>query len=125
MSEEPPDTAEHASAAPAQPQAPPVPDHFQFPIQLLEEWVGVPTSERINASLTRQDIDHLLFGMLRSADAQTALEATLVHWSNGRTDEANKALMEFRRLNVESQNHVRQFFTALMVSALQGRRHGG
>ena len=86
------------------------PELFQFPIQLLEQWVAIPASDRIAAPLTRQDIDHLIFGLLRSAEAQTKLENMVVAWSNNNTSTANQALLEFRRLNADSQNNFRQFF---------------
>ena len=104
---------------------PPLPERFDFPVQLLEEWATVPAQERIKAELTKRDIDQSLFGMLRSLEAQVALDGALVHWSNGQIEEANKALSEFRRLNVEAQNHVRQFYVALMISILQARRNAG
>jgi hypothetical protein len=86
--------------------------------------MAIPAEERLQTDLTRQDLDNLIFGLLKSADAQLKLEQTVVEWSNGRLDPANAALGEFRRLNVESQNYLRQFFTALMVSAIRGRSHG-
>jgi hypothetical protein len=112
MSETPPQT----------PVLPPLPERVSFPVQLLEQWVTIPENERIEAPLTKQDIDNLLFGLLRGTESLTSLEQTLVHWSNGNLDTANKSLSETRRLNIESQNHFRKFFTGLMISAL--RAHG-
>jgi hypothetical protein len=95
-----------------------------FPYQLLDQWLAVPDHEVIAAKLTKQDINHLLFALLRGNEAQVALQRTLVSWSTGKTDEANAHLVEFQRLNVDSQNNVRQFFTGLMISFLATRPHG-
>jgi hypothetical protein len=87
---------------------------------LIERWLKIPGAERVSLDLTRQDIDHLVLGLLRISEAQSKIEAVLVEWSNGRIDQANAALHEFRRLNIESQNNIRQLVTALMASALRG-----
>lgn len=109
------------SDEPVQPPMPPLPAIVEFNQQLLEQWVAIPAGDRIVAELTRQDVDHLLFGLLRSNDATTALERTLVHWSNGELPEANRDLAESRRLTIESQNYIRQFFSGLMISTLRAR----
>jgi hypothetical protein len=106
---------------PNRPPAKP-PELFTIPTQLLEEWVDVPTHDHINITLTRQDLDHLFFGLTRLAEAQGKLDAVMVLWSNNDVDNSNIALGEFRRLNVESQNHIRQFITAMMFSALRERK---
>jgi len=103
------------------PTLPQPPDHYQIPIQLLEQWIALSPSERLNIIFTKQDIDQFYFAFQRLAEAQSQLEASLVSWSNGRLEEANRALAEFRRLNVESQNNFKQFFTGLMVAAFKGR----
>jgi hypothetical protein len=83
---------------------------------VLLKWIGVPEDTIINASLRRRDVDNLMLGMLRLAEAQGALEATLVLWSNGNRDEANQTLNNFRRLNVEAQNRLRLFLTSIINS---------
>jgi hypothetical protein len=100
------------------------PEQFQIPVQLLEQWVLIPPAERLCADLTRQDLDHLIFGLLRSAEAQQKLEQTVVSWSHNQLEAANANLAEFRRLNIDSLNNLRQFITGLMVSAIRGRSHG-
>jgi hypothetical protein len=103
------------------PHLPPPPDHFQLPVQLLEQWLSLPAGQRFSLVLTKQDIDHFVFAFLRLADAQSKLESSLVFWSNGQLADANAALAEFRRLNVEAQNNIRQFLTGIMVAAFKGR----
>jgi hypothetical protein len=115
---QPPSLPEPSATAPAVP-----PELFQIPVQLLEEWVGVPAHEHLAVSLTRQDIDNFIFALLRNADALSAFDRTLVSWSNGDINGANREIGVFRRHHVDSQNYIRQFATALMVSALQGRKN--
>jgi hypothetical protein len=107
--------------APPPPPAPSLtpPEHFQFPTQLLEQWVDLSASEKLNVTLTRQDVDNLIFGLLRSGDAQEALSQALVAWSNGQVENANHQLNQFRKHNVDSLNYYRQFATGIMVSALR------
>jgi hypothetical protein len=106
---------------PPAPTLPPLPEHFQFPAQLLEQWVDLPPGERLNLTLTRQDMDNLLFGLLKGSDAQVTLSQALVAWSNGQLAAANESLTTFRRLNIDSVNYFRQFATGVMVSALRNR----
>jgi hypothetical protein len=89
---------------------------------LLEQWGEILPTDRLSFPLTRQDIDHLLTGLLRMTDAQVMLDRTLVEWSNGRVDEANRVIFEFRRLNIEAQNNLRQFIASVMASALRERK---
>lgn len=100
---------------------PPPPERFLIPTQLLEQWISIPPQQLINAPLTKQDIDHLFFGLLRNNEAQLVMDRTIVAWSNGKTDEANTHLVEYRRLLAESDNHIRQFMMGLMVSATIGK----
>jgi hypothetical protein len=103
------------------PNLPPPPDYYQIPIQLLEQWMALPAGQRFRLLLTKQDLDHFVFAFFRLAEAQSKLESSLVAWSNGKLDEANAALAEFRRLNIESQNNFRQMLTGIIVAGLQGR----
>jgi hypothetical protein len=97
------------------------PETFTFPTQLLEQWMAIPSNERLTVDLTRQDFDHLLFGLLRSADATAKLQFVLVDWSHGKVQQANEKLIEFQRLHVDGVNNIRQFFTAVMISAIARR----
>lgn len=98
-----------------------MPAAIEFNIQLLEQWVAIPQGHRIAAPLTRQDLDFLLFGLLRICEGQQAIDQVITLWSNGNAEEANKKLLEMRRLNTEAQNNIRQFFTGLIASALRER----
>ncbi|SNS38283.1 hypothetical protein SAMN05216374_1070 [Tardiphaga sp. OK246] len=99
------------------------PELFTIPAALIEQWGDIPTDARLNFPLTRQEIDHLLLGLLRSLEAQASLESIVVDWSNGRVDAANDTLTEFRRQNADAQNNVRQLAAAIMASAIRERGH--
>lgn len=102
---------------------PPIlPEPFTIPQALLEQWGEIPQTEYLNFPLTRQEIDHLLTGLLHTTDAQIMLDRTLVEWSNGRLDEANRIINEFRRLNIFAQNNIRQFIASVMASVTRGRK---
>lgn len=106
------------------PTLPTPPDLFTIPSALIEQWGAIPSDNKLNFPLTRQDIDHLLLGLLRSLEAQGSLERVVIDWSNGRVEEANKTLGEFRRLNIDAQNNIRQLVAAIMASALRERTNG-
>ena len=78
-----PKLEEVAAGGPA-PEPPPPPPIYQIPEELLLKWIGVPEDAVIASPLRRRDVDNLIIGMLRLADAQAALDATLVLWSNGK-----------------------------------------
>ncbi|MBI5128143.1 MAG: hypothetical protein HZA66_01755 [Rhodopseudomonas palustris] len=99
------------------------PEIFSIPSALVEQWGEIPQNERLQFPLTRQDVDHLLLGLLRSLEAQATLERIVVDWSNGRLEQANLSLAEFRRQNVDAQNNIRQLVSAVMASALRERKN--
>ncbi|MFT4275986.1 MAG: hypothetical protein QM576_06470 [Rhodopseudomonas sp.] len=101
----------------------PPPEVFSIPAALVEQWGEIPQNERLQFPLTRQDIDHLLLGLLRALEAQGTLERIIVDWSNGRLEQANSSLGEFRRQNVDAQNNIRQLVSAVMASALRERKN--
>jgi len=88
-----------------------------FPEDVLQKWVTLPADMPISVPLTRQDIDNLLFALLRNNDAHLAIDHAIVRWSNGEMDEANSSLVEFRKFTAQSQNHTRRFFAAIMAQA--------
>jgi hypothetical protein len=88
----------------------------QFSEAQLLKWIGVPEDAIITAPFRRRDVDNLMLGLFRLADAQSALDSTLVHWSNGKPEEANQQLARFRHLNADGQNRLRQFLAAIIAS---------
>lgn len=80
-----------------------------IPQAVLDQWSAVLPTDRILAPMTRQDVDHLLLGLLRILESQTHLDRALTDWSNGRVDDANQAINACRRVNIDAQNSIRQF----------------
>jgi hypothetical protein len=98
---------------------PPLPESYSIPSAIMEQWFAIPANQKIQAPLTRGEIDHLMLGLLWTLDAQGKLDQALTHWSNGDLNAANAAIFEARRLNIEGQNHIRQLATALMASGIR------
>lgn len=109
-------TNQHKPEEPAAGSPAPPPFIYKIPEELLLKWIGVPEDAIITSPLRRRDVDNLIIGMLRLADAQAALDATLVLWSNGKPEQANETLTDFRRQNAEAQNRLRLFLAAIMAS---------
>jgi hypothetical protein len=80
------------------------------------KWIAVPEDAIIPAPIRKRDVDNLMLGLFRLADAQSTLDTTLVHWSNNRPQEANQSLARFRYQNAEGQNRLRQFLAAIIAS---------
>lgn len=102
----------------------PMPDVFMIPQAVLDQWGNIPPSDRVSAPLTRSDVDHLLLGLLRVLESQKYLDQALTDWSNGRLDGANQAINTSRKINMDAQNSIRQFASALMSSAIRERGNG-
>lgn len=103
--------------APLEPvDTPPLPQPYMLPTQLIEKWLQIPANQYVEARLTRNDLDSLFFGLTRQSRSIQHLEQALVRWANKDVDEANKALNESRRLTIEADNFIRQFFAAIMIS---------
>jgi hypothetical protein len=103
-------------------QWPPLPEQVGLNHQLLAEWVKILPEQPVAGLLTRSDIDHLYFSFMKLVQAQDAMHNVVSEWSNGRLENANKALWESKRLTIESQNHLRQAFNAVMAAVIQGRK---
>ena len=95
---------------------PPPPLLYQFSEAQLLKWIAVPEDAIIPAPIRKRDVDNLMLGLFRLADAQNTLDTTLVHWSNNRPEEANQSLARFRYQNAEGQNRLRQFLAAIIAS---------
>lgn len=97
---------------------PPLPPTYAIPVQLIESWLKIPPTEYVHARATRADLDSLLFGMTKSVEAQQSLHDCIIRWSNGDVAGANKAMDTSKRRAIESENHMRQFFSAIMASVV-------
>lgn len=90
---------------------------FQIPQGLINQWIEIPERANITANFTRQDLDNLFFSITKAGLATFHLQQALILYSQGKMDEANKQLAESQRQNVESDNNVRMFMSAIMASA--------
>ena len=118
--------SDNPTQTPQPPQTlPPLPEHFEIPTQLIEEWIQVPSNQYIEPSITRRDLDRLLFSFNKLSQAQAELHQGLIEWSHGRIAEANAVLHNSNRLNIEAQNEFRQFFMALVISSLRNMGRAG
>jgi hypothetical protein len=101
----------------------PLPEVYRIPDAVIEQWFEIPASEKVQSPLTRADVDHLIIGLLWTLDAQSKIDLALTAWSNGDMNGANAAIFESRRLNIESQNRIRQLATAIMASSVRERHN--
>lgn len=99
--------------------APPV--GFQIAAPLIQKWLSIPPTDSVTFQVARQDIDNLFFAITSLSQASYFLQQTMIHQSHNRTDEANKALAESQRKNVEGDNYMRMFMAAIMA----GVNHNG
>jgi hypothetical protein len=105
-----------AEATPSQPDVP-LPDVFVIPRATIERWLAIGQNDYVALKATRHDMDQLFFGLKKGFDAQQALQQCIIDWSNGRTPQANQAMVDSQRFMIEGQNHIRAFFNSLMASA--------
>lgn len=99
------------------PALPPLPESVNIPVQAVEAWSQLPPTTYVTAPLSRADIDNLFFSINRVIESQSETQQCLVEYSTGRLTEANQHMWEARRKLIEAQNNLRQFMTAVMVSA--------
>ena len=99
-----------------------LPESFTIPIQAVREWLALPDTQSVPLNLTKQDIDRLFFSIEKLIHSNDASHACLIHYTNNRVQEADAALINSQRLLVEAQNNLRQFMTAVMLSATRPQR---
>lgn len=96
-----------------------IPVAFQIPAGLIESWTAIPERASLTINFTRQDIDNLFFAITSAAQATHMLQQTIIHHSHGRINEANEALAESQRKNIDGDNYVRMFISSIMASVKQ------
>jgi hypothetical protein len=111
---------EGATPETPQPPLPPLPQHYEFPYQLLDSWYGMQPGAYVDVRLTQRDFDRLFWGLTKTIQALDQTNQALVDWSNGRAADADLDLYNSKRLLLEANNEIRQFFAAVMVSATTG-----
>jgi hypothetical protein len=99
--------------------APPV--GFQIAAPLIQKWLSIPPTQPVTFQVARQDVDNLFFAITSLSQASYFLQQTMIHQSHNRIEDANKALAESQRKNVEGDNYMRMFMAAIMA----GVNHNG
>lgn len=93
---------------------PPLPQGFSIPATQISRWTAIRPDAPVAITLTRGDIDNLFFSISKSAQAISSLQACLLLYSQGSLEDANHALAQSQRANIESDNHLRMFMNAVM-----------
>lgn len=96
---------------------PPLPQAFSIPTSQISKWTAIPPTASIEISISRSDLDHLFFAVTKGAQAVSALQNCLILYSQGKIEEANHALAQSQRDNVEGDNYMRMFMNAVMAGA--------
>jgi hypothetical protein len=117
---EPPSVEPPPSDEPPPLPMPPLPNYYVIDEQLAAKWFSLPPSALINVVLSRQDVDALVWGILAGFRAQQGTHQTIIDWSNQKIDDANTALYESRRANIEGQNFIRELYARIMQAATAG-----
>ena len=100
------------------------PTPFNIPAATVQRWVNVPNGQPLNAPLTRADLDNLFFSIDLNIKATFNLQQSLIHYTNGRLDEANQASALAGTNLAEASNRLRVFMNAIMASAEVKRERG-
>lgn len=96
---------------------PPMPQEFIIPQGAVERWLAIPERGKIEAPLTRQDLDNLFFSITNISRAMVKLQSCLLLYSQGKLDEANEAMAESQKFNIHGDNNIRMFMNAVMAAA--------
>lgn len=98
-------------------EAPPLPEVWPFPSELLDRWVALPEDAPLGFTVTRRMLDNLFFAIANLQLAQADFDVALVAYSNGDLDTANSRLIEGRQRNIYATNHSRQMLAGFMATA--------
>lgn len=90
---------------------------FSIPVALIDKWVGLRADQKVEIPLSRGDLDHLFFSVTNLAKGIAALQACLILYSQGKIEDADKALQESQKLVVRGDNEMKMFMNALMAGA--------
>jgi hypothetical protein len=83
--------AEKPAVVPVQPAK--FPEGYNFPEELLSEWVNIPTDEPLLIGpLTRADLDQLLFSTGDIVRGVALLRSALIQFSTGNIEGSTNAL---------------------------------
>jgi hypothetical protein len=101
---------------------PKLPDPLTIPPQAVREWTQIPLGQTLSVDITRSTIDHLFFALRRMAESQATFQQCLINYSHGQLERADDLLTQSQVTLRESENHLTQFVTDIMLSATRGRK---
>lgn len=96
---------------------PPLPDSFFIPQATIDRWFGIPPDHRVELSITRGELDQLFFAISKSVNAQSQFRQSMISWTQGNLDAANRLNRLAAQQEIESLNALRMFFNAVMAGA--------
>lgn len=97
-----------------------------FPNALLEEWLAIPAEEPLYIGpLPRAIWDQFLFSMSDIVTSIAELRMSLIDFSNGRIEAADKHLLNSTSLLTDGEARHRMLFDALIRSAIEVRKNAG
>jgi len=101
------------------------PEGYEFPRELLAEWVNIPGDEPLTIGpLTRADLDQLLFSTGDLVRGAALLRSALIQFSTGNLEGSMNALESATNALTDGETRNRLLFKAIMASVLKVRRGG-
>lgn len=100
---------------------PKLPDPLTIPPQAVREWTQLSQTQTLSVDISRSTIDHLFFALRRMAESQATFQQCLINYSHGQLAKADDLLAQSQVTLRESENHLTQFMTDIMLSATRGR----
>lgn len=91
-----------------------MPEPYVIPRQTIERWLENPPDEYIDARLTRADYDNLYSAINKLADSQAEFQGSMIAYTNGNNDDANRLMQISQASLMESTNALRRAFAAIM-----------
>ncbi len=100
----------------------PLPESFNIPAALAENWLSIAPQTKLAVELRRSDLDSFHFSLNRCIEAQYVFQDCMIDHSNGQVEAANTKPRRSQRTLMEAQNALRQFMAAVMASAATAGR---
>lgn len=90
---------------------------FAIPNSSIERWTEIHPEAGVILSLTRLDMDRFFFMHFQIGSALGHLQQAVIDLSNGKIEDAQKAMEESQRLNAVQLGNLRSFMASIMDRA--------